>query len=350
MKLRYTAVMAVALLASCGEKARTGGTGRGNGIATVDFIVVEPVAVDHSLGFAATLLANEAIEVRPEITGRLVSVGFDEGADVARGDVMFRIDDSELQAQLRKNQAELETARLEWERRKQLLEQQGISLEATQTAQTKYETLLATRDLLEAQAAKCVIAAPFNGKAGLRMVSPGAVVSSSTLMTTLTQTDPVKLEFAIPEQYLADLKTGAAVWFTTESNADRFDARVYAIDPRVDQQSRTVTVRAICPNPGNKLLPGGFAKANLAMLAGQKGIMIPAKAIVPVLNGQQVYTIQQGKAQPADVKTGRRTEEMVEILEGLNQGDTVVMSSLLQLRPGMAVKPRVKTTQPTSQP
>lgn len=316
----------------------------------VDFMVAALQPVDHTLGFAGSLLANEAVVIQPEITGRIVAIHFTEGARVSKGELMVKTDDAELQAQLRQNDLQQDLAEAEWQRRRELLAVKGISQEELDGARVKYETLKATHDLLTAQVSHTEIRAPFSGTTGLRQVSEGAVVTPATTITTLQQTDPIKVEFAVPEQFAAELKPGIPITFTSASAPGEWTTTLYAVEPRIDPLTRTVTARARCANPDNRLVPGGFARIKLALASGKTGIMLPARAIIPVLNGQQVYVISGGKAEPRDVVLGRRSADAVEVTGGLQPGDSVVMSGLLQLKPGTPVKVKTRGNQPTQQP
>lgn len=351
MKHKYSAMAVALLLAGCSQSSHNdaGRQGRGGPLA-VEFMVAHPQPVDHTLTYSGTLLANEEIEVKPETTGRITEIDFTEGSFVEKGTLLIKTDDSELQAQLRQNTVQTELALNEWQRRKELLAAKGISQEEYDASRVKYEALAAAQDLLKAQIAKTVIRAPFSGITGLRQVSEGAVVNTSTVITTLQQTDPVKIEFSVPEQYAADLKPGVPISFTTEGAAGEWHTTLYAVEPGIDPATRTVKVRARCANPGRKLIPGGFARVSLVVSAGKEGLVIPARAIIPVLNGQQVYLVKEGKAVAQDVVLGRRNAEEVEITSGLQPGDTVVMSGLLQIKPGAPVMPKTKSNQAKEKP
>jgi len=343
-------MMAAVLLAGCGGGGEEKGMKKGGAPLLVDFMVTALQPVDHTLGFAGSLLANEEVVIQPEITGRIVAIHFTEGARVSKGDLMVKTDDAELQAQLRQNDLQQELAEGEWQRRRELLAAKGISQEELDGARVRYESLKATHDLLMAQIARTEIRAPFSGSAGLRQVSEESVVTPSTIITTLQQTNPIKVEFAVPEQFASELKPGVPITFTSESSAGEWSTTLYAVEPRIDPLTRTITGRARCANPGNSLVPGSFARVKLSLASGKTGIMIPARAIIPVLNGQQVYVIVGGKAEPRDVSLGRRSAEAVEVISGLQPGDSVVMSGLLQLKPGTPIKPKTTGNQPPKQP
>lgn len=312
---------------------------RGGAVA-VEIFVTKSARVDFSLGFAGTLKANEETEIRPETDGRVVSIAFSEGQVVRKGTLLLKTDDSELQAQLRQNTVLTDQARREMNRRKELLKSRGISQEEYDAAQVKFESLEAEQELIKVKIAKTEIRAAFTGTVGLRMVSEGAYVNSSTLITTLQQVDPVKIEFSVPEQYFGSLKQGIPVEFSVEGSDRLFKGEVYAIDPRIEETTRTIRLRARCSNPDGYLLPGAFARVKFDLVTEKESIIIPARAIIPVLNGQQVFVVEKGIARTRDVTIGRRMAGEVEVTGGLNSGDSLVLSGLLQIKPGSSVIPQ----------
>ncbi len=334
-------LLAVILAAGCSTKGTMdkGRRGQGGAVA-VEVFVAKSAMVDFSLGFAGTLKANEETEIRPETDGRVVSVAFNEGQVVKKGTLLLKTDDSELQAQLRQNIVLTDQARREMNRRKELLKSRGISQEEYDAAQVKFESLEAEQELIKVKIAKTEIRAAFTGTVGLRLVSEGAYVNSSTLITTLQQVDPIKIEFSVPEQYFEHLRQGIPVEFSVEGSDRVFRGEVYAIDPRIEETTRTIRLRARCSNVDGYLLPGAFARVKFDLVTNKESIMIPARAIIPVLNGQQVFIIENGTAQTRDVTIGRRLEGEVEVTGGLNSGDSLVLSGLLQIKPGSKVKPQ----------
>jgi membrane fusion protein (multidrug efflux system) len=174
------------------------------------------------------------------------------------------------------------------------------------------------------------------------MVSEGAFVSSTTIITSLQQIDPIKIDFSIPEKYIANLTIGKEISFTVDVREEPFTAQIYALESKIDAATRAIRIRARCANPNRALYPGAFAKINLKLFPDKQSIMIPAKATVPLLEGEMVYILRKGKAKGVEIKTGYRTSREIEVTEGLAPNDTLVTSGLLQIKEGMPVKVRVQ--------
>ncbi len=330
---------AVALLVACGGEAEQAPQGAPMQAMAVQVHVLRPGVLDNRLTTTGTLLANEEVEIVSELAGRVQALNFNEGGGVAAGQVLVRINDDELQAQLRKAEANLKLAQDDEARKRQLLAVKGISQEQYDAAMTQMAALQADVDDLRARVAKCTIRAPFNGTVGLRMVSEGGYVAPNTRIATLRQTDPIKLEFAVPERHGRELRAGTAVDFFLEGDTAHYAAEVYAVDPSVDATTRTVKVRARTHNRGGRLLPGAFAKVDVRLERMNDALVVPAEALVPDIQGQKVLLMKGGKAVSARVQTGIRTAEEVQLTSGVQPGDTVIVSGLLALKDGAAVQP-----------
>jgi membrane fusion protein, multidrug efflux system len=192
--------------------------------------------------------------------------------------------------------------------------------------------------LTDAQIAKTEIRAPFDGIAGLRYVSEGALVGATTRIATLQRVDTLKVDFAIPEKYAERVTLGSPIAFTVTGRGEKFGGEVYAYDPRIDQETRTLLIRALCPNPGGVLLPGAFANVELILQETKDALMVPAEALIPDFETSYVFVVKHGKAEQRRVATGIRTNSHVQVLSGLEPGEVVVTSGLLQLRPGIEVR------------
>lgn len=330
---------AVALLVACGGEAEQAPQGAPMQAMAVQVHVLRPGVLDNRLTTTGTLLANEEVEIVSELAGRVQALNFQEGGGVAAGQVLVHINDDELQAQLRKAEANLKLAQDDEARKRQLLAVKGISQEQYDAAMTQMAALQADVDDLRARVAKCTIRAPFNGTVGLRMVSEGGYVAPNTRIATLRQTDPIKLEFAVPERHGRELRAGTAVDFFLEGDTAHYAAEVYAVDPSVDATTRTVKVRARTHNRGGRLLPGAFAKVDVRLERMNDALVVPAEALVPDIQGQKVLLMKGGKAVSARVQTGIRTAEEVQLTSGVQPGDTVIVSGLLALKDGAPVQP-----------
>jgi membrane fusion protein (multidrug efflux system) len=320
------------------KKNEPGGQQGASKAVTVGGIVVQPRLLENRISSTGTLEANEEVQLRSEMPGRIISISFEEGTLVRKDQILVKINDQELQAQLKKLQLEKNLAQDDVYRKQKLLELKAVSQEEYDKSANQLGIIDAQIELLKSQIAKTEIYAPFNGMIGLRHVSPGEYVSSSTPVALLIQGDPIKIEFSIPEKYRDKLKKGTPIRFTVEGVDSTFTGKVFAFEPKVDPSTRNVTVRAICPNPQNLLVPGSFAKVMIVLESIPGAMVIPSEAIIPQLNGEKVFVSSQGKAVSRIVTTGIRTEREVEVTGGLAPGDTVILTGLLQIREGMDIR------------
>jgi len=335
--------VAFLLLNSCSSEVKKGpAASDGRAGLTVDGQVLKLTRLDYSFAYTGTLLANEEIDIRPEISAKVTGIFFKEGSTVQKGTTLVKMFDSDLQAQLRSVELQSELAQKELDRKKELYQFKGISKEEYDISENKFSTLKASQDLIRAQISKTELHAPFTGVVGLRMVSEGAFVSSTTIITSLQQVDPIKIDFSIPEKYIANLTIGKEITFTVDGREEPFTAQIYALESKIDASTRAIRIRARCANPNRALYPGAFAKINLKLFPDKQTIMIPAKATVPLMEGEMVYILRKGKAKGVEIKTGYRTSREVEVTEGLAPNDTLVTSGLLQIKEGMPVKVRIQ--------
>jgi len=307
----------------------------------VDGSVVKMSSKDLSYSYTGSLLANEEIDVRPEISAKVTKILFQEGTKVEKGQLLVKMFDADLQAQLKKSKLQIELKAKEFERKKELLKLNGISKEEFEISENGLSTLIAEQDLLNAQISKTELSAPFNGIVGLRMVSEGSFVTNSTVITSLQQIDPVKIEFSIPEKYKQDLKENMEIKFSVEGIDRIYSGRIYALESKIDSETRSIRIRALASNPDRSLFPGSFVSIKLNLFPGKETIFVTARAIVPVIDGEQVFIVKNGKVASVGIKTGIRTETEVEILNGLQLNDTLIISGLLQVKEGMPVKVKI---------
>jgi membrane fusion protein (multidrug efflux system) len=303
----------------------------------VKAITVEPRLLEHKITSTGSLLANEEVEIRPETAGRIMAINFDEGSFVSKGTLLVKIDDSELQAQLKKLLLEEQLAKDDVYRKQKLLEIKAATEEEFQIAQNQLGVIQAEIELVRSQLAKTEIYAPFSGYIGLRYASAGGYATPSLVVARMQQTDPIKIEFTVPEKYIEYLRKGSPVNFTVAGSENVFTGTIYAIEPKIDVQTRSFTVRAKCPNPGNRLVPGAFVKVEIILERVSDALVIPSEAVIPDIRGEKVFLCDQGKVSIRYVVTGIRTDYEVQVTEGLVPHDTVITTGLLQLREGMKV-------------
>lgn len=305
---------------------------------TVGVVTVTPRRLVERLSTTGSLYANERVVVVSEVAGKIERILFTEGAPVAAGELLLAIDDTELAAERQRVLSRLELAQLREDRQRQLYDDGLISDQEYDAARTELAALEAELQLIEARLEKTEIRAPFAGVVGLRRVSEGAYLSPQTEVTTLQDIDPVKVEFAVPERYAGALAVGDTIEFRVKSSERPHRGTVYAIEPSVDPETRSLPVRATSPNPDGELLPGAFADVQLTVREVADALSVPAIAVLPELGGKRVFVVDDGAAQPRAVTTGLRTETEVEVLSGLEPGDRVIVTGLQMLRPGLQVE------------
>jgi len=339
--MRMTRILYVAplLLAACGGSEEQAAGGGAMPPMAVQVHVLKGEHLDNALVTTGTLMANEEVELVSELAGRITDLGFEEGGKVNAGQVLVRINDDELQAQLRKAEANLKLAKDDEGRKKQLLAVSGISQEQYDASQATLAGLQADADDLRARIAKSTIRAPFSGKVGLRTVSAGGYVANNTVIAKLQQTDPMKIDFAVPERYGRMVQPGSEITFTLEGDTTRYTGTVYAVDPSVDAATRTVKVRARSGNKEGRLIPGAFAKVDVRLEKLSDALVVPAEALIPDIQGQKVLLMKGGKAVSARVQLGIRNATSVQLTSGVQVGDSVIVTGLLALRDGAAVRP-----------
>ena len=299
---------------------------------TVEGLVLRSGKIDSKILSTGTVVANEEIEIRSEIAGRITSINFTEGSFIKRGALLIKINDADLRADLKKLQLQENLAEREVKRSKQLYDGKLISQEEYDAVSNKLMTVRADVDRVNSDIAKTEIYAPFSGMIGLRSVSNGSYISSSTLIARLQQIDPIKIDFAVPEKFANSIGKGTPITFTITGSEEPHTATVYATEPKIDMATRTLKVRALTSNIGSKLLPGAFAKVEITLKSIYDALAIPTTSIVPQIDGQKVFVYRSGKAFAIPVETGIRSDSSVQIISGLSLGDTVITTGLMQIR------------------
>ncbi|HAW58603.1 MAG TPA: efflux transporter periplasmic adaptor subunit [Bacteroidales bacterium] len=314
------------------------GLGKGNQPLLASGYVVVPVQMQEMIRSTGTLLPDEEVELSFEAQGKLVGIYFDEGRRVKKGELLAKLNDAPLQAQLLKLQAQHKLTEEKLFRQKQLLDRDAISRESYDQVATELQTIEADIKLLEARIAETELRAPFDGIIGLRLISEGAYATTQTPIARLVKISPLKLEFSIPERYAGDVSPGFPVKFSIDGISKEFQAEVYAVEPKVEINTRTIVVRAFYPNKNEELKPGRFTSVILILSQLNNAIAIPTQALIPEMDGEKVFVYRNGKAEKIKVTTGLRTESQIEIKSGLKFGDTLLTTATLQLRQGLPVK------------
>lgn len=309
---------------------------------TVTGIIVKTATFDNNLSLSGSIEANEQIEIHSEVSGIVEGIYFTEGSYVNKGQVLFKVNDIELKAQLRQAVTKEGLAGENERRAKLLLQKEAISQEEFDVANADYASMKAQSQLIRAQIAKTSVKAPFSGKIGLRSISPGTYITPTVLVAKLVNTGKLKITFSIPEKYASQVKSGSTIDFSVSGSDKVYSAKIYAIEPEVEVATRTLKIRAIADNIDGKLFPGTFADVKLPLNIIKDAIVVPTEAIVPVQDGKKVYVANNGKAKEVMVNATTRTDTSILILSGLKAGDTVITSGVMSLKNEAPIKVKVK--------
>ena len=322
--------------------------GRGRQILLASGYIIAPTKMNELIYSTGSLLPDEEVDLSFETSGKIVAIYFDEGTRVKKGDLLAKINDKPLQAQLLKLKAQKKLTEEKEFRQRQLLDRDAISRESYDQVATELQSIEADIMLVEARIAETELRAPFNGIVGLRMISEGAIATTQTKIVRLVKTRPLKIEFSIPERYAGEVTPGFPISFDIDGFQRTFEAKVYAIDPKVDINTRTILVRAIYPNTNEELKPGRFASVQARLSQIANAVSVPTEALIPEMEGEKVFILSNGKAEERKVTTGLRTESHIQILNGLDFGDTLLTTAILQLRNDLPVQlDTLVTNQPT---
>ena len=319
-------------------KAPTAKAAGKSNILNVNGLAIKTQKLTDELSMVGNLLPDEEVDLTFETSGKIVEINFQEGAAVRKGDLLAKVNDKPLVAQLSRYEAQLKLANDRVFRQSALLEKDAVSQEAFEQARTELAMLNADIDIVKQNIALTELRAPFDGIIGLRNVSEGAYASPSVVVAKLTKISPLKIDMFVPERYADQVKPGTPLTFTVEGINEEFRASVYAKESEVDSDTRMLSVRGTYANPNGRLQPGRFISAKIRMQDIPNAIAIPTEAIVPEMGVDKVFVYRGGKAKATAVKTGLRTDALIHIVEGIEVGDTIITSGTLQLREDLPVQ------------
>jgi membrane fusion protein (multidrug efflux system) len=310
---------------------------RGTRSLNVNAIVIKPQSLTDDIYINGRLMPDEEVNLSFETSGKITAIYFNEGSSVVKNQLLAKVNDEPLQAQLKKLEAQLQLAQDRVARQSALLEKDAVSKEALEQVKTELATLNADIELVKANIRQTELRAPFNGIIGLRQVSEGSYASPTTVIARLTKVSPLKIDFSVNERYAGNVKKGTRLTFTMDGSTDVYNASVYATEALIDAGTFTMNVRARYPNTRNELEPGRFVRIDLKQREINNAIAIPSESIVPEMGVDKVFLYKSGKAQPVEIQKGLRTDADVQVLSGLNIGDTLIISGTLQLRMDLPV-------------
>lgn len=337
----FSIILITCVFVSCGQNSKKevkqSAETRTPQALQVEGYVITPDVLQSSIQIAGTLKPMEETEIHPEVAGKVVMLSVKEGSYVTRGTLLARLFDGDLRAQLQKLNVQLEVAKKTQDRQHDLLKIGGISQQDYDLSVLSVNSLQADIAVLQTEINKTYIRAPFNGRLGFKNISIGAYVTPQTVVTTIRQTDQLKLEFSVPEKYTNEVKVGNKVQFTTESFPGKHVATIASTESGITANNRSLMVHALFKNPKNELKAGAFANITFDMSEDPHAVMIPSQAIIPEARNKKVIVYKGGKAEFTIVTTGVRDSAKVEILTGLSVGDTIITTGLLAIKPGMPV-------------
>jgi membrane fusion protein, multidrug efflux system len=299
--------------------------------------IIAPTQLSESINSSGTLRPDEEVDLSFETSGKIVGINFTEGTHVKKGDLLAKINDMPLRAQLEKLKVELKMAQAKEFRQRNLLGRDAISQESYDQIVTDVQTINADINLIKSQISMTELRAPFDGIIGLRYLSTGSYATTATKIASLIKTSPLKIEFSIPEKYTSEIKIGYPITFNIDGSDQLFNASVYAVDPKIDINTRTIVLRALYPNKNEELKSGRYAGITLELSKIDNAIAIPTEALIPEMEGEKVFIYKNGKAQSVKVAIGLRTESKIQILDGLKFGDTLLLTGILQLRQNLPI-------------
>ena len=334
------AITFIALITSCKSEVsdKKQLNSQSKTLSLIQGFVVKPSTLDQTISISGTLKPFEETVLMPDIAGRIVQINLLEGKFVKQGTLLVKLFDDDLQAQLQKLQTQLQIAEQTQKRQSELIKVEGISQSDFDQSVLQVSSIKGDIEVLKAQIRKTEIHAPFDGVIGLRNVSLGAIVTPATSLATIRQLNQLKLDFSVPEKYSREIKQGTKIKFTVQGDDKKYDAMVIASEEGIDASSRNMKVRAIINLNTTSLMPGAFANVELHLKENKNALMVPTQAIIPQERNKKVIITKDGKAKFAIVKTGVRQDSNIEILSGIEAGDTVVITGILFIKPGTDLK------------
>lgn len=323
------------LVFSCSNADNNSKKRNQSSVIIAEGFVVAPTHFENIVSVTANLLPFETVEVKTPVAGTVLAINFKEGQRVNKGQSLVQVDDRVWKAQIKGLKAQLIAAREDLQRKEALLKAEGASQEEVDMARSSVLQMEAKIEELSVYVSLAAVPAPFNGQLGLRDFSTGAYLSQGQVITQLAQTERLKVDFNMPGHYLNQIAVGKEI--KVIANKDTLSASVYAVNPLINENTRTIQLRAMLDNKNN-WLPGDFAEVQIVLDVHDSAMVVPSQLIVPELGAETVFISRNGKAEKRTVITGVRTNKLVLVTEGLMSGDTLMATGLMQVREGAAVK------------
>jgi membrane fusion protein (multidrug efflux system) len=300
--------------------------------------IIHPIQLPNTISVSGTTLSNQEVSLQSQVAGIVTKVYFTEGSHVKQGELLLKIDDSQFQAQLQKDEVAKQLAELTEQRQKKLLAINGISQQDYDIALNNLNGIIADMKLIQVSINYTNITAPFDGIVGLKNVSVGSYITTNNMIADMEQVTPIKIDFYVPEKYLSQLEKDEAINFTVSGYPNTFQGKIFAIDPKLDMSTGSIHIRAISENKDGHILPGEFASISIILSKTDSALMVPSVAIIPKTIGQSIYACRNGKAVTVNVQIGSRTDSTVEVVQGLHNGDTIVTDGTMLINNGSLLK------------
>ena len=306
---------------------------------TVESMVVAPARLESTVEAVGTVLADASATLRAEVPGQVVERHFEEGQRVSRGDPLFSIEATVLEAEHNEARANVEQSEAAYKRAQELVKKQLISATDFDNARANYNVAVARLNSAESRLSKTVIRAPFDGFAGLRRINVGDYATIGQEVVNVVRLDPLRVDFSMPETLLARVRPGLRIDVTVGAYpGEVFVGEVTAVDPQIDVAGHNLDIRARLPNADLKLRPGLFAQVSVSLAVRPDAILVPEQAIWPIGQAKTVYVIEEGTAKRRDVTLGDRKPGYVEVTSGLEAGEEIVVAGQMKLFEGAAVR------------
>jgi membrane fusion protein (multidrug efflux system) len=305
---------------------------------SVNALVIKHQSLQDIFRTKGQLIPDEEVDLSFEAAGKITEIHFKEGTYVNQGTLLAKVNDQPLLAELKKLESQIPLARERVSRQRTLLEKDAVSQEAYQAVTTDLDKLMADIELVKARIRQTELRAPFDGIIGLRMVSEGAFASTGTVVAHLTKVSPLKIEFSVNEKQANEVKPGTMIQFAIENDPNKYRARVYAVESKLDEKTLSLKARAIYENPGGKLKPGRSASIEIILYEINDAIVIPSISSVAEMGRDYAFVYKNGIARQVFIKKGLRTASSIQVTEGIQEGDTLLTTGVMQLRDGAEVE------------
>lgn len=299
----------------------------------VNVVIARPRLFNEKITIKGSIISNEEVMLKSEVPGKVVNILFKEGQFVRKGTLLVKMLDDDLQAQLEKAIIKEKNLSAKELRQRTLLAKESISQQEYDDMNTDLRTSRAEIEQLTAQIAKTEVKAPFDGTIGLRKISPGDIINSGTEIAPLVNSDPAKIVFSIPEKYAATLPVNSAISFKLSGSVNVYQARIFAREPRIDEATRSLQLKAQLPNPKGFFIPGSYVEIDLTLEGIPDALLIPTDALTSEAVGQKIYIYRNGVPVPTYIETGTRTDTEIQVLKGIEPGDTIITSGTIQITP-----------------